>query len=98
MELGALAIGAGVVYYLVSSRREDDTTRAAETVVQKTEERSTGALKPSYTKPAFLPGAGSVATAFGPYQGFYHPLLDTDPERREEDVKVLNVANRFLYG
>jgi hypothetical protein len=86
-------------YVLEVYRKENDAkNRPAETVIQETEIKTSGPIKATMSKPAMLPGAGTVATAFAPYQGSYHPLTDSDPSKREEEVKVLNVANRFLYG
>jgi hypothetical protein len=94
-----LGVGAGYFYYYYYNKFEEDkTSRASETVVPPQEKKDLLGVQPTYQRPLVLPGRGYVGSAFNPTSLGYNPLSDLPPESTEQEIKVLNIANRFLYG
>ena len=93
-------LGAAGVYvaYRAYMTKQDKTNRAAETYDTKIDQKQLGKLEPAVTRPVSMPSRAYVGTALSINPGTYHPVSDTNEMDAEKAVKVLNIANKFLYG
>lgn len=88
--------GAAYVLYNVYYNKVNDDNRAAETILPKIEEKTAGSIQNSVSRPTTLPGHSYIASTLGGTA--YYPVADRSVGDMEKEIKVLNVANRFLYG
>lgn len=95
MIIGSSLFVLGEYYY---TRNEDSKNRAAETVLPPQEKKEPMKVKASKGKPVMMPSRGYVSSAFNPMNGSYTPLADLPEGASLDEIKSLNIANRFLYG
>lgn len=79
-------------------KRLNETDRAAESYPTRLDAKTPGQINATVSRPASTSGRGYSGTALQTDPGRYHPLADVPEELMEQQVKVLNIANQFLYG
>jgi hypothetical protein len=93
-----LAVIGGYVGYNWYVDRLNEQNRAAETVINDTEKKDLTMIRSTAGKPASMPSRGYISSTFNPVQGNYTPISEISEDKSENEIKVLNVANRFTYG
>lgn len=93
-----LGAAAGYYYFYHYKEKEDRTNRAAETVIPPQEKKDLMPVQSTASRPLSLPPRAYVSSTFNPVGTSYTPVSDVEPEDAERTIKVLNIANRFLYG
>lgn len=93
-----LGAAASYYYFYHYKETEDKTNRAAETVIPPQEKKDLLSVKSTASRPLSLPPRAYVSSTFNPMGTSYTPVSDVNEQDAEKTIKVLNIANRFLYG
>lgn len=79
-------------------QRLNEQDRAAESFPTRLDAKTPGQINATTARPMTTSGRGYSGTALMTDPGKYHPLSDVSENQIENQVKVLNIANQFLYG